>query len=119
MEYSFDEMIYRLKKIKKERKLTNEQLSELSGVPFGTLNKILGTETKETNISTVIKLAKALGVSAEELIFGKSTTINNIEKEEQDLLDLYRQLHDDDKIRIVAKMEQMIEDYPENKEGAS
>lgn len=119
MEYSFDEMIIRLKRIKKDKKLTNEQLSKLSDVPFGTLNKILGTETKETNISTVIKLAKALDVSAEELIFGKPANINSVNNDERELLDLYKKLHDDDKIRIVAKMEQMIEDYPENKESVS
>ena len=118
MEYNFNEMIARLKKIKKEQKLTNEMLSELSGVPFGTLNKILGTETKETNISTVIKLASALKVSAEELIFGKAN-VSCINSDEQNMLDLYRQLSTEDRIRIIAKMEQMIEDYPENKESVS
>lgn len=93
MEYSFDKMIERLKQHKKERKLTNEQLSDLSGVPYGTLNKILGTETKETNISTVIKLANALGVTAEELIFGTESGIKyNITSHERDIIIAYRKL---------------------------
>lgn len=117
MEYSFNEMISRLKTIKKEKKLTNEQLSDLSGVPFGTLNKILGSETKETNISTVIKLATALDISAEELIFGE-TSLKKIDTEEQTLLDLYKKLSPKDRIRIIAKMEQMIEDSSENQETA-
>lgn len=118
MGYDFNEMILRVKKIKKEKKLTNDQLSELSGIPFGTLNKILGTETKETNISTVIKLASALDISAEELIFGE-TNSNHINADEKNLLNLYNQLHEDDKIRIITKMETIIEDYPENKESVS
>ena len=39
--------------------------------------------------------------------------------EHQNLLDLYDKLHDDDKIRIITKMETIIEDYPENKESVS
>lgn len=92
MEYSFDKMIERLKIFKKERKLTNEQLSNLSGVPFGTLNKILGSETKETNISTVIKLANAIGVPAEKLIFGtEPAPKDNITHHERDIINAYRE----------------------------
>ena len=91
MDYSFDKMKERLKRHKKERQLTNEQLANLSGVPFGTLNKILGKETKETNISTVIKLANALGVTAEELIFGTgSSTEDNITQHEREIINAYR-----------------------------
>lgn len=112
MEYSFDEMIERLKALKKERKLTNEQLSTLSGVPFGTLNKILGSETKETNISTVIKLANAVGVPAKDLIFGKEYIHeSNISEDESELLNLFRKLTYKDQQRYIGRMEDTVNSY--------
>lgn len=71
MEYNFDEMIRRIKIKKKEAGLTNKQLSELADVPYGTLNKILGSETKEPSINAIIKIAIALGVSTEYIIYGE------------------------------------------------
>lgn len=112
MEYSFDEMIERLKVLKKERKLTNEQLSTLSGVPFGTLNKILGSETKETNISTVIKLANAVGVPAKDLIFGKEPIHeSNLSEDETELVNLFRKLTYKDQQRYIGRMEDTINSY--------
>lgn len=70
MEYNFEEMINRIKEAKKEAGLTNRQLSELADVPYGTLNKILGSETKEPSINAIIKIAIALGVSTEYIING-------------------------------------------------
>lgn len=112
MEYSFDEMIERLKALKKEKKLTNEQLSALSGVPFGTLNKILGSETKETNISTVIKLANAVGVPAKDLIFGKEhIQESNLSEDETELVNLFRKLSYKDQQRYIGRMEDTVNSY--------
>lgn len=72
--YRNEEMILRIKMCKKEKKLSNEELSKLSGVPKGTLAKILGSETKDPQISNIIKISKALGVSADYIIFGKTET---------------------------------------------
>lgn len=69
--YNLEEMISRIKKMKKEEKLSNDTLSSLSGVPKGTLAKILGSETKDPQISNIIKISQALGVSADYIIFGK------------------------------------------------
>lgn len=73
MNYNFDEMIERIKVKKKEIGLTNKELSELSNVPYGTLNKILGSETKEPSINAIIKISLALGVSANYIINGENT----------------------------------------------
>lgn len=71
-DFQFDSMINRIKEIKKEQKITNAQLAQLSGVPYGTLNKILGSETKEPTLSTIINIADALGVSVDYLLFGEN-----------------------------------------------
>ena len=75
-----------IKEIKKERGLTNEELSKLSGVPLGTLNKILSGHTPDPQFETVKAICKALGISlatlddyentrkASELLFGKNST---------------------------------------------
>ena len=49
-----------LKNLKKIQKLTNEELSQKSGVPLGTLNKILSGATKSPQYSTVKAIADAL-----------------------------------------------------------
>ncbi len=92
MKYDFDSMINRIKSIKKEKGLTNLKLSELSGVPYGTLNKILGSETKEPSINAIIKIAKALDVSADYIISGKTnvSTEKNFSLFEQEHIKKYR-----------------------------
>ena len=54
MEYNFQDMIGRIKTQKKLKGVTNKELSESSGVPYGTLNKILGAETKEPSINAIL-----------------------------------------------------------------
>jgi len=69
-EYNFDLMINRIKLLKKEKKITNVMLAEISGIPIGTLNKILGSETKEPSVNAIIKIANALNVTVDELLTG-------------------------------------------------
>lgn len=52
--------IQELKKRKKHLGLTNRQLSELSGVALGTVNKILSGATKAPQIDTVKALSRAI-----------------------------------------------------------
>lgn len=66
----YNEITDRIKQIKKQKGLTNEKLAELSGVPLGTLSKILGNETKDPQISTIIKISRALEVSPDYIVSG-------------------------------------------------
>lgn len=49
-----------IQKLKKEKGLTTEALSKLSGVPIGTLNKILNGETKDPKLETLKAIARVL-----------------------------------------------------------
>lgn len=49
-----------LKNLKKMQKLTNEELSKKSGVPLGTLNKILSGATKSPQYNTLKAIADVL-----------------------------------------------------------
>lgn len=52
--------VNRLKERKKELGYTNKQISELSGVPLGTVQKVFGSTTKEPRRETYIAIADIL-----------------------------------------------------------
>lgn len=56
----------------KEKDFTIKELSESADVPFSTLNNILYKDTKDVHLSTALAIAKALNVSIDELIGGKT-----------------------------------------------
>ena len=49
-----------LKRKKEEKGMTTEALSRLSGVPLGTINKILNGETRSPRYDTLMALEKVL-----------------------------------------------------------
>ena len=51
---------------KKKLGLTTEDLSEKSGVPLGTLNKILSGATKDPKLETLKSIAHVLGLSLDD-----------------------------------------------------
>lgn len=61
----------RVKRIKKEKGITNDALSAASGIPLGTLGKLLSGFTEEPKLSSAIAIANALGCSLEFLATGK------------------------------------------------
>lgn len=48
---------------KKKLGMTTEELSEKSGIPVGTLNKILSGATKDPKLETLKSIARVLGLS--------------------------------------------------------
>ena len=56
-----------IKVAKKKKGLTNDELSKKSGVPLGTLNKILSGHTPDPQFETVKAICKALEISLAEL----------------------------------------------------
>ena len=57
----------RLAALKTENGLTTDELSRRSGVPKGTLNKLLNGETRNPTIATLAALAEALGCPIAQL----------------------------------------------------
>ena len=57
-----------LKLLKEKRKLTNQQLSDLSGVPVGTINRILSGQTDNPSFQTVCDMVMAMDGSLDELV---------------------------------------------------
>ena len=60
--------IDKLKTIKEDKKLTNKQISELGNVPLPTVTRVFSESTPNPTFETIIGIAKALGISLDELI---------------------------------------------------
>lgn len=98
-----DKMIY----LRTHTGLSTEEISERSGVPIGTINKIFTGETKNPTGKTASKLAKVLNVTAEYLLNDDIPIERTIEKptlvsesgpispERQALLDAVKDMDDD------------------------
>jgi len=57
-----------LKLLKERRHLTNQQLSDLSGVPIGTVNRILSGQTDNPSFQAVCDMVMAMDGSLDELV---------------------------------------------------
>ena len=78
----------KLNKLKDERKLTNQQISDLSGVPLSTVTRILNGQTDNPNFQTIIDIVTAMGGSLDEL-----TGLSNSKKTketENELISCYK-----------------------------
>ena len=62
-----------IKRIKKEKNLTNDSLSQLSGISLGTLNKLLSGATVDPKLSTLTALSRALEISLDEMLSSTSS----------------------------------------------
>ncbi|MBO4422550.1 MAG: helix-turn-helix domain-containing protein [Clostridia bacterium] len=60
----------RVKILKKDASMNSKTLSELSGVPLGTLNKLLSGQTDKPKLDTLEKIAAALGTTVKHLSDG-------------------------------------------------
>ena len=69
--------IQRIKQIKNEKRITNDKLSELTGIPLGTLSKILAGMNDSPKLSNMIAIADALGCSLDYIINGRPDNENN------------------------------------------
>ena len=65
MKYRYEDFLFRIKKVKKEKKLRIDDIISTSDIPRGTLSKILSGITTDPKVSTVVSLADALGVSVD------------------------------------------------------
>jgi len=101
--------ITRIKKIKNERKITNEKLSELTGIPLGTLSKILAGISDSPKLSNMVLIAQALGCTLDYIVSGTPENTNNytLTPREIMLIEKYRKLdsHGEELIMLVAEKE--------------
>ena len=66
----------RIKDIKNRKNLTNQELADLSGVTLSNISKLLAGYTKYPTVDTVAKVASALDVSIDYLVYGEEVFYN-------------------------------------------
>ncbi len=65
-------MGYKLKEVREAQKMTQEELSDKSGVSRGTISALENGTARTTTTKTLVKLARALGVSVDQIFFAES-----------------------------------------------
>ncbi|MCH5352979.1 MAG: helix-turn-helix transcriptional regulator [Acutalibacter sp.] len=107
-EYNYKSVLARLKSEKEKSGLTNEELSEKSGVPLGTLNKILSGDTKAPQLPAMMAIAAALGTSVDYLAYGRAASptspANTVETA---LLNGFRSLNVEGQDKVLAYIDDL------------
>ena len=101
--------IERIKARKSEKKITNDQLSEMTGIPVSTLSKILAGFTDSPKLSNIVAICDALDCSVDYILSGVPENTNNytLEPDEMRLIEDFRTLdrHGREMVRLVLDKE--------------
>ena len=86
--------ISRIKQVKNEKKITNEKLSELTGIPLSTVSKILAGISDSPKLSNMVLIARALDCTLDYIVSGTPQNNNNytLTDKEIEFIETYRQL---------------------------
>ena len=60
-------ILAKLKELKEQKDLTNQEIADLSGVPLSTVTRIFNGQTDNPNIQTVEDIVTAMGGSMDEI----------------------------------------------------
>lgn len=84
----------RIKQLKAQKKITNEQLSSLTGIPLGTLSKILAGISDSPKLSNMVAICEALECTLDYIVYGRVENTNNytLEPSEITAIETYRSL---------------------------
>ena len=106
MEYTY---IDRIKKLKSEKKITNDQLSDMTGIPLGTLSKILAGISDSPKLSNIVAICAALECSVDYILTGIPENTNNFTLEDREItmIENYRKLdvHSRELVAMVISKE--------------
>ena len=97
-----------LKKAKKLKKLTLQEISDLSHIPKRTVDKIFSGATENPRIDTLEAIANALGLSEDVSINSDSKGYEPSEKEKR-LLDAFRALIPSLQDYLIETAEKLVE----------
>ena len=68
----------KIKNIRSEKKITQEELAEIVGLSVGYISNI-ETAKKKVSLTTIIKISNALDISLNNLLLGSQVTFSNNE----------------------------------------
>lgn len=86
--------IKRIKQLKSEKKMTNDELAEKTGIAVGTLSKILAGISESPKLANFVAICEALNCSLDYIMYGIEENRNNYTLEEKEiaLIEQYRTL---------------------------
>jgi len=107
--------IDRIKMLKKEKKVTTRELSEMTDIPVGTLSKMLAGYSDSPKLAYVVAVASAFNVSLDYLICGIEENHNNytLSSEEIKFMEKYRSLPDSSREIVNLLTEKQLENVRE------
>ena len=103
--------IDRIKQLKAERRITNDELAAMTGIPLGTLSKILAGFSDSPKLSNIVSICAALGCSLDYIVSGLPENHNNytLEVGEIRLIENYRRLDDHGKELVTLVLDKECE----------
>ena len=111
----------RIKKLKSAQKITNDKLAEMTGIPLGTLSKLLAGINDSPKLTNIVAIAQALGCSLDWMITGIPENTNNytLTEEEIALIEDYRLLDQYGRILTASVIEKERDRAAEQKAAES
>ena len=99
--------IKRIKEIKSARKMTNDELAERTGIPGGTLAKILAGISESPKLCNIVAICEALNCSLDYIMYGVEENKNNytLDEDEIEMIERYRTLDERGRESVVALIE--------------
>ena len=96
-----------IQELKKKKGFTTETLSKASGIPIGTLNKILNGDTKDPRLETMKTLARVLGCTLDD--FDDENKKEKLTENESELLAYFKQLNQENQSRALRLIKSLID----------
>lgn len=99
--------IKRIKEVKATLKMTNDELSERTGIPGGTLSKILAGISETPKFCNIVAICEALNCSLDYIVYGLEENKNNytLTDEEIELIEDYRALDERGQETVASLIE--------------
>jgi transcriptional regulator with XRE-family HTH domain len=104
----------RFNKLLKDNDVSIGKLSKEIGVPYTTLDAISKRQLTNIKLENVFKIAKYFGVTVEYLATGSEEPILEsikLNEEERDLITLWRKMPRDERMKIVGRVEVIVEQF--------
>lgn len=99
---------FNLRSIMKMRGVGNRELSDLSGIPLGTLNKIIYGDTKSPTLDNMSAIAKALNCTLDDFVDSDYVKKQILPTMEQDLLSLFSQLNSEGQQKVFEYARDLV-----------
>ncbi len=100
--------IKRIKEIKTQKKMTNDELAERTGIPGGTLAKILAGISESPKLCNIVAICEALNCSLDYIMYGVEENTNNytLDEDEIDMIERFRTLDERGRETVLSLIEQ-------------